>query len=112
MNSFKSHFNLNNNKGDIVKKRRHMGLVPDVSTHTKTGGKTVPEMWKAKHSNQKVKSLLNNGSGHFTLNDVEVKQIEKEFPPVKYDPHHPKKLGNTGITLYYDETSQAPAIKI
>ena len=88
-----------------------MGLVPDVSTHTATGGKTVPDMWKAKHSNQKVKTLTNQSSGHFTLNSAEVSQIEKEFPPVKYDPKSPKKLGNTGITLYYDETAQSPAIK-
>jgi hypothetical protein len=122
VNSFKVFFERNafnpniNSKGDFVKSR-HLNItgVPDhspTSRQSKNVAKFVPDSHRTIHSNNKLKALLNNGStAPVKITDADVRQIEAEFPPVKYDPSKPKKLGNTGVVLRYDHALNSPVIE-
>ena len=122
MNSFKVFFERNsfnpniNDKGEAVKSR-HLNLtgVPDhspVNRQVKNMAKFVPDSHRTVHSNNKVKALLNaNSRAPVPLTSADISQIEAEFPPIKYDPNKPKKLGNTGIILRYDQGLNKPVIE-
>jgi len=112
-------FNPNiNNKGEAVKSR-HLNLIsiPDHSPakrQVKNMAKFVPDSHRTVHSNNAVKTLLDNSStpkGPIKITDADIKQIEVEFSPVKYDPNKPKKLGNTGIILRYDRGLNSPVLE-
>lgn len=123
MNSFKVFFERNNfnpninNKGEFVKSR-HLNTtgIPDHSPanrQVKNAAKFVPDSHRTVHSNNKIKTLLNNNSSRapIPLTDSDIRQIEAEFPQVKYDPNKPKKLGNTGIILRYDRALNRPVLE-
>lgn len=83
----------------------------DPSSHPNTPGKFVPDMHKSKQQNQKVAALKNRQTGRIVLNDKDIAEIEKEFPPLKYNSKQPKNLGNTGIVIKFDTLLQKPVIE-
>ena len=85
-------------------------VVPDASSHPQTPGKTVPEYMRTKNKNQKVEQLKRQQGGRISLNKNDVAQIEGEFQ-ARLDVNKPKKLGNTGITLRYDASINAPVLE-
>lgn len=50
-------------------------------------------------------------SGKIVLSNKDIAQIENEFPPLKFDPSKPKKIGNTGVTLRFDASMNRPIIE-
>lgn len=95
----------------MVKKRHMHPIGRDVSSHPQSPGKFVPDMHRTVHKNQKLNSLLNQQSGRIVLSNRDIAQIEGEFPPLKYDPSKPKKIGNTGVTLRFDTAINRPVIE-
>lgn len=107
--NFKDYYGASINVGP---QKRHMHPIGrDVSSHPQSPGKFVPDMHKTVKENPKLKVLKTKDSGRFVLNDKEISDIEKEFPPLKYDPKKPKRIGNTGITLKFDYLLQKPVIE-
>jgi len=105
--SFRNFFN----KTVAGVEHRHMkDVVPDASSHPQSPGKTVPEYIRTKNKNQKVEELKKQQSGRITLNKSDIAQIQSEFQ-AQLDIHKPKKLGNTGITLRYDASINAPILE-
>jgi hypothetical protein len=103
VNNFKSHFSQKTND---FKKRRHMGLGPDVSTHSATGGKFVPQMWKANNNSvQEYEALKRMESGEKIINSAKAAALKKLHPVSQEG-----KLGNTGISLLPHPTQQGSFI--
>lgn len=72
-----------------------MGALPDVSTHSRTGGKAVPDMWKSDNNAvQEFEQLKKMQSGQKIINAAKANKLRKQFP-VK----DTGMLGNTGIQL-------------
>jgi hypothetical protein len=65
---------------------------------------------RTKNKNQKVEQLKRQQSGKITLNKSDITQIQSEFQ-AQLDVNKPKKLGNTGITLRYDASINAPVLE-
>lgn len=104
MNSFKQFvaevFNPHFNKktGEARKHRYMANVIPDVSTHTATGGKTVPEYCKADNNEvQAFVSLSNPGitTGEKIITKLEASKLMKKFNITTGS----GKLGNTGIHI-------------
>lgn len=107
MQSFRNFFNKT---GAGVEHRHMKDVVPDPSSHPQSPGKTVPEYMRTKNKNQKVEQLKRQQSGRVVLNKSDIAQIEGEFQ-AQLDINKPKKLGNTGITLRYDASINAPILE-
>lgn len=107
MQSFRNFFNKT---GAGVEHRHMKDVVPDASSHPQSPGKTVPEYMRTKNKNQKVEQLKRQQRGRIPLNKSDVAQIQSEFQ-AQLDINKPKKLGNTGITLRYDASINAPILE-
>ncbi len=96
----------------IGPQKRHMHPVGrDPSSHPQSPGKFVPDVHKTVHSNQKVSALKKREKGRIVLNDRDIREIEQEFAPLRFDPKTSKNLGNTGIIIKYDTLLQKPIIE-
>ena len=103
MKSFKDfileRFNpLFNKRTGEARQHRHMAdIVPDVNSHSATGGKTVPEY--CKHNNNTVeefeslKKPMNKGTKTITL--AKARKLKDQFNLSEFK----GTLGNTGIYL-------------
>jgi len=98
MNTFKDHWRKFNKKGDFVKKR-HEGLGATLPSQSRF----VPKAHQTILQNQRVLSLLRKKSGKIAINSNDIKEVEDQFN-LKYSSTHPKKLGNTGISIRFDPT--------
>jgi hypothetical protein len=107
--NFKDYFN--NKSVEPVKKRHMHPIGRDVSSHSQSPGKFVPDMHRTVHKNQKLSSLMTQQTGKTVLSKKDIAQIESEFPPLRYDPSKPKKIGNTGVTLKFDSLMNRPIIE-
>jgi len=91
---FNPHFNK---KTGEARQHRHMAdIIPDVSTHSATGGKTVPEY--CKHDNnavQEFESLKKMNSGAKIITAAKAQKLKDQFKLSNL----PGTLGNTGISL-------------
>lgn len=73
---------------------------------------TVPEYKKPDMDIiQKVEKIKNKFSHYEPINDLQLKQICKKYNVSKVTKDVPKKLGNTGITIVYDDKLNSYAIK-
>jgi hypothetical protein len=107
--NFKDYFNK---KSIEPTKKRHMHPIGrDVSSHPLTPGKFVPDMHRTIHKNQKLNNLMKQQTGKVVLSKKDIAQIEQEFPPLRFDPSKPKKIGNTGVTLKFDASMNRPIIE-
>lgn len=106
MESFKRYWQK---PGEGVEHRHLKDMVPDANSHSQHPGRTVPEYCKAKQGNVKLNKLKNLQNGRFVLNPSELEELKNTFN-VEYTPEHPKKLGNTGITLQFDPKLNSPVI--
>jgi len=103
VNSFKVFFERNNFNPDFNKKtgearqHRHLNdMIPDVSSHTKTGGKTVPEYCKSDNNAvQEFEALKNMNSGVKVINQVKAQQLKQQFNLKDFN----STLGNTKISI-------------
>lgn len=59
----------------------------------------------------KVEKLKNNFSHYEPINNSQLKQICKKFKIYSITKDKPKKLGNTGITIVWDNNLKSFAIK-
>lgn len=91
---FNPHFNK---KTGEARQHRHMAdMIPDVNSHSATGGKTVPEY--CKHNNNAVQEFetlktMNNGIKTITL--AKARKLKDQFKLSDFK----GTLGNTGIYL-------------
>lgn len=91
---FNPHFNK---KTGEARQHRHMAdMIPDVNSHSATGGKTVPEY--CKHDNntiQEFEALKKMTSGTKTITLLKARKLKDQFNLSEFK----GKLGNTGIYL-------------
>lgn len=102
MNSFKQfvaevfnpHFNK---KTGEARQHRHMAdIIPDVSTHSASGGKTVPEYCKTDNNAvQEFETLKTMPHGTKTINLAKARKLKDQFNLSDFK----GALGNTGIHL-------------
>lgn len=102
MKSFKRFFTERytphfNKKTGEARKHRHMAdIVPDVNTHSATGGHTVPEYCKTDNNAvQEFESLKKMPSGIKTINLAKARKLKDQFKLNDFN----GTLGNTGIFL-------------
>lgn len=105
MNSFKEHFRKFNKAGEFVQKR-HEGLGATPASQAKF----VPDCHRANQGNQKLELMKRKASGFVSVTMNDIKEIEQEFN-IQYNPSIPKKIGNTGITLRFDQKLQTPVLE-
>jgi hypothetical protein len=88
------HFNANTG---AAREHRHMkSVIPDVSSHSQSGGRTVPKYCQTDNNNvQEFEALKNVNSGTKVINAVKAQKLKKQFN-IKNDNG---TLGNTGITI-------------
>lgn len=60
---------------------------------------------------QKVEKLKNNFSHYEPINNSQLKEICRKFKIYSVTKDKPKKLGNTGITIVWDDNLKTFAIK-
>ena len=94
LEKFNPHFNI---KTGEARKHRHMAdNIPDVATHSASGGKTVPEYCKADNNAvQEFESLKKQNSGVKYINRIKASKLANSFNLKNMS----GKLGNTGISL-------------
>jgi hypothetical protein len=98
--------NLTNPKGS----RHRANIIPDVSNRKNL--QTVPEYKKADPNIiQKVEKIKDHFSHYEPINMVQLKQICKKYNISSVSKLEPKKLGNTGITIVWDDGLNSFAIK-
>lgn len=102
MNSFKQFvaevFNPHiNKKTGEARQHRHMAnIIPDVSTHSASGGKTVPEYCKADNNAvQEFETLKGMPKGTKTINLAKARKLGQQFNLSELK----GTLGNTGIHM-------------
>ena len=103
MNSFKQFvsevFNPHiNKKTGEARQHRHMAnIIPDVSTHSATGGKTVPEYCKSDNNTvEEFEQLKRPGiKGPKTINLAKARKLKDQFNLSDFK----GTLGNTGIHM-------------
>lgn len=78
--------------------RKHMNTVPEYKK---------PDM----DIIQRVEKLKNKFSHYEPVNNVQLKQICKKYKIYKVTKDVPKKLGNTGISIVWDDNLKSFAIK-
>jgi|TARA_R110002050_G_scaffold219655_5_gene355532 predicted nucleotidyltransferase len=97
-------------RSDGTPRARHMTGMTGINRST--GQNLIPDIHKADpNSNNKVDLLLNKQAGHFVLNGDDVKGIVNTFRVTDLSPMTSKRLGNTGITIYYDRNLKNYCIK-
>jgi hypothetical protein len=86
-----------NKKTGVARQHRHMAnIIPDVDSHSATGGKTVPEY--CKHDNnsvQEFETLKTMNKGTKTINLAKARKLKDQFNLSEFK----GTLGNTGIYL-------------
>ncbi len=88
--------------------RRALILDPFKRKHAQT----VPDMHKPDMTIiQQVERLKNNPSVNVPLNSVQLKQVCKKYGIYSVSKKEPKKLGNTGITIIWDEIKKSFILK-
>jgi hypothetical protein len=102
VNSFKDFFNevfnphINKKTGELRKHRHMADIIPDVSTHSATGGKTVPEYCKSNNNAvQEFEALKRMNSGTKTITLLKARKLKDQFKLSDFRGN----LGNTGIFL-------------
>jgi hypothetical protein len=84
-------------------KARHMHPIGlDPNSHPKHPGRFVPKMHQVKQENPKLTRMKSGQSKREVLASCDVKQIIRQFS-ISPDINNPKKLGNTGIVMRYDQ---------
>jgi hypothetical protein len=84
-------------------KARHMHPIGlDPNSHPKHPGRFVPKMHQVKQDNPKLTRMKSGQSKREVLASCDVKQIIRQFS-ISPDINNPKKLGNTGIVMRYDQ---------
>jgi hypothetical protein len=91
---FNPHFNKKTGQARL---HRHMAdMIPDVDTHSATGGKTVPEYCKSNNNSvQEFESLKTMNSGTKIINLNKARKLKDQFKLNEFK----GTLGNTGIHL-------------
>jgi len=91
---FNPHFNK---KTGEARQHRHMAdIIPDVSTHSASGGKTVPEYCKTDNNAvQEFETLKTMPHGTKTINLAKARKLKDQFNLSDFK----GALGNTGIHL-------------
>lgn len=90
--------------------RHRADIIGDVGTRKHV--QTVPEYKKAKSDIiQKVEKLKDRFSHYEPVNNIQLKQICQRFKIFNLQKDMPKKLGNTGIALVWDNGLKSFAIK-
>jgi hypothetical protein len=91
---FNPHFNK---KTGEARQHRHMAdIIPDVNSHSATGGKTVPEYCKSDNNAvQEFEALKRMNSGTKTINLAKARKLKDQFKLSEFK----GTLGNTGIHL-------------
>jgi hypothetical protein len=86
-----------NKKTGEARQHRHMAnVIPDVSTHSATGGKTVPEYCKSNNNGvQEFEALKAMNRGTKTINLAKARKLKDQFNLKEFK----GTLGNTGIHL-------------
>ena len=71
-------------------------IIPDVNSHSATGGKTVPEYCKSDNNAvQEFEALKRMNSGTKTINLAKARKLKDQFKLSEFK----GTLGNTGIHL-------------
>ena len=97
-------------RSDGTPRARHMKGMTGINRST--GQNLIPDIHKVdQDSNNKVDLLLGKHSGHFVLNGDDVKSIVNTFRVTDLSPMTSKRLGNTGITIYYNHNLHNYCIK-
>jgi hypothetical protein len=92
--------NLTKGYNGTKKRHQHPVGLPGL---TRKHQQFVPDMWRAKpYANDKINSLLALGKGRYVCSPSDIKYVKSEFGVTDLLPSNIKKLGNTGISLYYD----------
>lgn len=98
---------------DITKPRgsRHRAtIIRDVGN--RKHAQTVPEYIKPDPDIiQKVEKLKDNFSHYEPINNIQLKQICSKYKIYSVSKLEPKKLGNTGISIVWDDRLKTFAIK-
>jgi hypothetical protein len=88
--------------------RRPIILDPFKRKHAQT----VPDMHKAKHDIiYQVEKIKNNPTINVPLNTLQLREICKKFGINTVTKDEPKKLGNTGIMIVWDNNSKCFFLK-
>lgn len=94
------------NKGS----RHRANIISDPSSRKNL--QTVPEYKKAKSDIiQKVEKIKNKFSHYEPLNISQLREVCKKFKIYSVSKKEPKKLGNTGIAIVWDENLNTFALK-
>lgn len=97
--TFKDYFGLKTK--EPVKKRHMHPIGRDPSSHSKTPGKFVPDMWKTKGDTvDEFESLKQANTGQRLINHIKAAKLKKKFPLKQNG-----MLGNTGIMLVQHSTN-------
>jgi hypothetical protein len=90
--------------------RHRAHIIPDVSNRKNL--QTVPEYKKAKPDIiNKVEKIKDNFSHYEPINMSQLKQICKKYKIYSVSKAEPKKLGNTGIAIVWDNNLNTFALK-
>ncbi len=91
--NFKDYYSAN--IGEPVKKRHMHPIGLDPSSHPKSPGKFVPDMWKSDNNTvQEFEQLKKMNRGVKTINAAKAQKLKSLFKL-----YGSGKLGNTGISL-------------
>jgi hypothetical protein len=97
-------------RSDGTSRARHMKGMTGINRST--GQNLIPDIHKVDpNSNNKVDLLLKKQAGRFVLDSNDIDGIIKTYRVTDLAPTNPKRLGNTGITIYYDPSLQNYCIK-
>ena len=92
--NFKDYYNAKS--VEPVKKRHMHPIGRDPSSHPKSPGKFVPDMWRSNNNTvNEFEYLKNVESGVKTINKAKADKLCKQFSITSM----PGTLGNTGITI-------------
>lgn len=90
--------------------RHRANIIKDVGRRKNL--QTVPEYKKAKSDIiLKVEKIKNNYSHYEPINIIQLRQICKKFNIFKVTKTEPRKLGNTGISIVWDNRLNSFALK-
>ena len=102
MNTFKDFFterfnpHFNKKTGEFRQHRHMADVIPDVDTHSASGGKTVPEYCKTDNNAvQEFEALKRMPKGTKTITLAKAQKLKQEFNLSDFK----GTLGNTGIYL-------------
>jgi hypothetical protein len=90
--------------------RHRANIIRDIGSRKNV--QTVPEYKRVDPDIiQKVEKLKGNYSHYEPINIIQLKQICKKYNIYKVTKTEPRKLGNTGIAIVWDEKLQTFALK-